>query len=63
MVGDAALFTRNDEVERAWEILEPVMQAWRSGDGGPMTEYPAGSWGPTEADDLIGRDGFVWRRP
>ncbi len=63
MVGDAALFTRNDEVERAWEILEPVMEAWHGGDGGPMAEYPAGSWGPPEADELIQRDRFEWRRP
>ena len=62
MVGEAALFTRNDEVERAWEILEPVLESWRS-DEAPLAHYPAGSWGPPDADALIGRDGFEWRKP
>ncbi|MEX1073154.1 MAG: glucose-6-phosphate dehydrogenase [Chloroflexota bacterium] len=63
MVGDASLFTRNDEVERAWEILDPILDAWGAGEGGPLYPYPAGSWGPAEADALIERDGRTWRRP
>jgi glucose-6-phosphate 1-dehydrogenase len=63
MVGDASLFTRNDEVERAWEILEPVLEAWRSGSGGPLHFYGAGTWGPPAADELLDRDGRGWRRP
>jgi glucose-6-phosphate 1-dehydrogenase len=63
MVGDASLFTRNDEVERAWEILEPVLEAWRSGSGGPLHFYGAGTWGPPAADELLERDGRAWRRP
>jgi glucose-6-phosphate 1-dehydrogenase len=63
MVGDASLFTRNDEVERAWEILEPVLEAWHSGSGGPLHFYGAGTWGPPAADDLLERDGRAWRRP
>jgi glucose-6-phosphate 1-dehydrogenase len=63
MVGDASLFTRDDEVERAWEILEPVLEAWRSGSGGPLHFYGAGTWGPPAADELLERDGRAWRRP
>jgi glucose-6-phosphate 1-dehydrogenase len=61
MLGDPTLFIRADEAEGAWGILEPVMRAW-SEDGG-VPSYPAGTWGPEEADDLLGRDGREWRRP
>ena len=63
MVGDASLFTRDDEVERAWEILDPVLDAWKSGQGGPLHFYAAGTWGPPAADELLERDGRAWRRP
>ncbi|MGH2454938.1 MAG: glucose-6-phosphate dehydrogenase [Candidatus Limnocylindria bacterium] len=63
MVGDASLFTRGDEVERAWEILDPVLDAWRSGEGGRIHFYGAGSWGPPAADELLERDGRAWRKP
>jgi glucose-6-phosphate 1-dehydrogenase len=63
MIGDASLFTRNDEVERAWEILDPILEAWASGEGGRLHFYAAGTWGPAAADELIERDGRVWRRP
>jgi glucose-6-phosphate 1-dehydrogenase len=63
MIGDASLFTRNDEVERAWAILDPVLQAWSSGHGGPLHFYGAGTWGPPAADELLERDGRAWRRP
>ena len=63
MVGDASLFTRDDEVERAWEILEPILDAWKSGDGGPLHFYGAGSWGPPAADELLERDDRAWRKP
>jgi glucose-6-phosphate 1-dehydrogenase len=55
--GDATLFARQDEVEAAWEIVEPVLGA-----GHPVLEYDAGSWGPQAADDLI--DGSCgWHNP
>jgi glucose-6-phosphate 1-dehydrogenase len=63
MVGDASLFTRDDEVERAWQILDPILHAWQSGQGGPIHFYGAGSWGPPAADELLARDGRSWRRP
>ena len=63
MVGDPSLFTRNDEVERAWEILDPILDAWQAGTGGPLHFYAAGTWGPPAADELMERDGRAWRRP
>jgi glucose-6-phosphate 1-dehydrogenase len=58
--GDATLYARGDWVEQAWAILDPVLVAWHTGTPAP---YPAGTWGPPEADALIGRDGFAWRNP
>ncbi len=63
MIGDASLFTRADEVERAWEILDPILAAWESGEGGALHFYEAGSWGPAAADELLERDGRTWRHP
>jgi len=52
MRGDATLFTRVDEVEAQWKIVDPILEAW-SGTPGPIPQYPAGSGGPKEADALI----------
>ena len=61
MNGDATLFTRHDEIEEAWGIVEPVLEHWRG--GGRPGIYPAGSWGPASADELLARDGRSWRDP
>ncbi len=58
--GDGTLFTRQDSVERSWEIVDPLLEQWRK--GAPQV-YPAGSWGPDLADELLSRDGRRWRRP
>jgi glucose-6-phosphate 1-dehydrogenase len=63
MIGDASLFTRDDEVERAWTILDPILDAWQSGHGGPLHFYGAGSWGPPAAEELLEREGRAWRKP
>ncbi|MDP9319806.1 MAG: glucose-6-phosphate dehydrogenase [Chloroflexota bacterium] len=60
--GDATLFTRQDEVEQQWRFVDPIAQAWAEGHG-DLPIYPAGTWGPTEADLLIARDGRSWRKP
>jgi glucose-6-phosphate 1-dehydrogenase len=62
MIGDPSLFTRGDEVERAWQILDPIIDAWRAGSGGPLHFYAAGNWGPPAADELLEREGREWRR-
>ncbi|HWX15675.1 MAG TPA: glucose-6-phosphate dehydrogenase [Chthoniobacterales bacterium] len=63
MSGDATLFARRDEVEEAWAFIDPIENAWAATKDAPgLFFYPAGSWGPEEADDLLARDGRAWRR-
>jgi glucose-6-phosphate 1-dehydrogenase len=59
LLGDATLFTRADEVEAAWRIVDPVLAAWKA--GGEPEPYPAGSAGPTAADALPAHDDRSWR--
>jgi glucose-6-phosphate 1-dehydrogenase len=62
MLGDASLFTRADEVEAAWAIVDPIIDAWVDGPAPEFPDYAAGTWGPERADTLIERDGRRWRR-
>jgi glucose-6-phosphate 1-dehydrogenase len=62
MSGDATLFARRDEVEEAWAFIDTIENAWKGKDAPPLTYYPAGSWGPEEADELLARDERAWRR-
>ncbi len=63
MSGDPTLFARRDEVEQAWEFIDAIEAAWAAKNGAPkLYDYPAGSWGPDEADELLARDGRTWRR-
>jgi glucose-6-phosphate 1-dehydrogenase len=63
MSGDATLFARRDEVEEAWAFVDPIEHAWSAKDGAPeLFDYPAGSWGPEEADELLAGEGRAWRR-
>jgi glucose-6-phosphate 1-dehydrogenase len=59
MRGDATLFTRNDEVDAQWSIIDPILKTWKEGKP-PIVTYEAGSPGPTEAEGLIG-GGRRWR--
>lgn len=63
MVGDSTLFSRDDEVETAWKFLEPIQQAWLNNPSIKVFGYPAGTWGPEHANDLIVGDGLTWRYP
>ncbi|MDD4431271.1 MAG: glucose-6-phosphate dehydrogenase [Bacteroidales bacterium] len=63
MNGDATLFTRGDAVEAAWKFVDPVLTAWDNDQEIPLYMYPAGSWGPTEADKLIEGENTAWRKP
>jgi len=56
MRGDATLFTRNDEVDAQWGIIDPVLQTWEADTSSPLLTYPAGTAGPPEADALLGGD-------
>jgi len=62
MSGDATLFARSDEVEEAWAFIDPIEEAWHANDAPELFFYPAGSWGPEAADNLLARDGRAWRR-
>jgi len=63
MRGDTTLFTRSDQVEAAWQAMDPILDAWESRTDIPVHPYAPGSWGPAAADDLIRQDGRAWRNP
>lgn len=63
MASDQTLFVQKEEVELAWSILTPVLDAWQAPDSlAPLHFYPAGEFGPTAAEDLLKKDGRSWRR-
>jgi glucose-6-phosphate 1-dehydrogenase len=62
LLGDPTLFIRTDEVEQCWRIVDPIIERWADTDA-PIPTYEAASWGPTDADRLIGRSGRHWRKP
>jgi glucose-6-phosphate 1-dehydrogenase len=61
LLGDSTLFTRRDEVEVEWGIVEPILEAWK--DAPEPYTYETGSWGPVEADEFMARDGRRWHKP
>jgi glucose-6-phosphate 1-dehydrogenase len=61
MLGDGTLFTRSDEVEEQWLLVDAIVAAWQR-DRPSFPNYAAGTWGPPSADDLMHRDGRSWRR-
>jgi glucose-6-phosphate 1-dehydrogenase len=63
MLGEATLFTRSDEVEAAWGVVDPIIDFWATKRPGHFPNYPAGSWGPAVADEFIAREGARWRQP
>ena len=62
LLGDPPLFPRHEEVELSWTILDPVVEHWDKHHVVPGS-YPAGTWGPESADELMRRDGREWRLP
>jgi glucose-6-phosphate 1-dehydrogenase len=61
MLGDATLFTRSDEIEEQWALVDAITGFWQR-DRPSFPNYAAGTWGPAAADDLLHRDGRSWRR-
>jgi glucose-6-phosphate 1-dehydrogenase len=61
MLGDATLFTRIDEVEEQWSLVDAMVAPWAR-DRPAFPNYAAGTWGPPSADDLLIRDGRAWRK-
>lgn len=62
MKGDSTLFTRNDEIEEAWDLLAPFFEAWKQDPSIPLHDYAAGTWGPKAASGLLSSSGHRWRR-
>src|SRR5262245_7924622 len=65
MLGDPTLFPRRDEVEQAWQTVQPILDRWAEAPPPEFPNYEAGSWGPKATDELIakGNPGRRWRRP
>lgn len=61
MIGDPTLFTRSDEVEMAWSIIDPVIDYWDKHPVASLPTYPAGSWGPAATEQLLDGDNARWR--
>jgi len=60
MMGDATLFQRADQVEAGWAVVDPIQAAWKAEPPPTFPNYKAGTWGPKDADELLGRDGREW---
>ncbi len=60
--GDASLFARNDGIDGAWRLIDPVLSGWTATTNAPALHiYPRGSWGPAAADELLAKSGHAWR--
>jgi glucose-6-phosphate 1-dehydrogenase len=62
LLGEPPLFPRHEEVELAWQILDPIERHWARSTAS-LDQYAAGGWGPSSADELMSRDGRTWRLP
>jgi len=60
MLGDPTLFTRSDEIEEQWALVDAIVSFWQR-ERTSFPNYPAGTWGPAASDELIRRDGRAWR--
>ena len=63
MTGDSTLYIRGDALEATWKFVQPLLDFWEKNPDAPLHGYPAGSWGPDCADDLIEGDNLTWRYP
>jgi len=62
MIGDSTLYQRADAVEAAWKFVDPILKAWKNNPDISLYGYPAGTWGPENADDILGKK-YKWRYP
>ena len=60
--GDASLFARSDEILLAWKLVDAIRLGWQGDSAPPLQVYERGSWGPTDSDRLLGKDGRWWER-
>jgi len=62
MLGDITLFSREDWMDLSWQLIDPILKAWAA-DKQPIPEYAAGTWGPSEAEELLARNDHAWWTP
>lgn len=62
MIGDSTLFIRGDETEASWRLMTPVLEHWEACASSGLSDYPAGSWGPLDAERLLWQEGHEWRQ-
>ena len=62
MTGDPTLYTRQDMVEASWKVVQPILDVWQNQKFN-FPNYDAGTWGPKESDEMLARQGHVWRTP
>ncbi|MEX2671650.1 MAG: hypothetical protein WD294_06015, partial [Phycisphaeraceae bacterium] len=60
---DQTLYKQREEIEQAWRIVQPVLDAWGANQDEGIPTYPAGTWGPPAADIMLARDSRHWRIP
>jgi glucose-6-phosphate 1-dehydrogenase len=60
LLGDQTLFPRNTEVDASWRVIDPLEAFWATQ---PPEKYRSGEWGPKSAEEMLAREGRVWRRP
>jgi len=60
ITGDASLFTRADQTELSWDLIDPILEAWKDPEISPLQEYAPGSWGPQTSDEFIASTGNKW---
>ncbi len=63
LLGDAALFPQNEEVEQSWRVIDPIEEHWHEQQDKGLHLYRAGEWGPAAAEAMLASDGRTWRRP
>jgi len=63
MVGNTSLYMRADQVEKAWELMMPILEHWKNSTLKESYKYKPGSWGPKAAEELLEKDGNIWSSP
>jgi glucose-6-phosphate 1-dehydrogenase len=63
MLNDPTLYSRGDAVENTWMFIDPILRAWKEDPDIMLYGYPSGTWGPSNADDLIEGENNTWRYP
>ena len=60
VLGDASLFSREDEITASWKLIDAILQGWEAGEGPPLAFYEPGSWGPVAADNMLAASNRAW---